>query len=306
MTPTLPTADEAADLVPPRGGVTWRLAGDGRLMAGSGYALMLQVSHPVVGAGVSEHSNFRADPWGRLLRTLDFTTSMVYGGPALALETGKRVRDMHKQIKGVMPNGERYHSLEPEPYAWVHATLADAIVRANARFVRPNRAHELETFWAEWKRLGHFLGVRERDLPERWSEFGDYFDWIVSERLEPTESVHDVLESLAKPPPPQVRGISDGLWRLIRVPAARGGRLGTVGLMPAPVRRKLGLPWSRAQQLEFRAVGAASRRTGLFLPAAVKSFGPSYLRWRREAIARGEVASGAGTKFGPAAPAGTA
>ncbi len=301
MAPTLPTADEAPELTPPRGGVTWRLASDGRLMGGSGYALMLQVAHPVVGAGVSEHSNFRADPWGRLLRTLDFTTSMVYGGPVLALETGRRVREMHKQIKGELPNGERYHSLEPEPYAWVHATLADAIVRAHARFVRPISGPELETFWAEWKRLGRFLGVRDRDLPERWGEFGEYFDWMVRERLEHTDSVTDVLESLAKPPPPKVRGISPALWRAIRLPAAHGGRLGTVGLMPANVRRKLGLPWTRAQQLEFRAVGAASRGSAPLLPASVKTFGPSYLRWRSKAIARGEVASGLGSKFSPAA-----
>jgi uncharacterized protein (DUF2236 family) len=296
-TKLLPAADEAPSLVPPRGGVTWRVASDGRLMAGSGYALMLQVSHPVVGAGVSEHSNFRADPWGRLLRTLDFTSSMVYGGPELALETGRRVRAMHKQIKGVMRNGERYHSLEPEPYAWVHATLADAIVRANARFVRPIPRRELEIFWAEWKRLGRFLGVRERDLPERWADFGGYFEWMIRERLEHTDSVDDVLESLAQPPPPRVKGMSDPLWRAIRQPAAHGGRLGTIGMMPPLLRCKLGLRWTRGQQLELRAIGAASRRSGPLLPKSVKTFGPSYLRWRNEAIRRGEVASGAGSKF---------
>jgi uncharacterized protein (DUF2236 family) len=300
-TKVLPTPEEAPALVPPRGGVTWRVASDGRLMAGSGYALMLQVSHPVVGAGVSEHSNFRADPWGRLLRTLDFTTSMVYGGPDLALETGARVRAMHEQIKGVMPNGERYHSLEPEPFTWVHATLADALVRANARFVRPIPARELEIFWAEWKRLGRFLGVRERDLPERWADFGDYLEWMIRERLEHTDSVDDVLDALGKPPPPEVRGVSESLWRVIRGPAAHGGRLGTVGLMPPLLRRKLGLRWTRAQQLELRAVGAASRRAGPVLPKSVKTFGPAYLKWRNEAIERGEVASGVGSKFEPAA-----
>jgi len=297
----LPTPDEAPALVPPRGGVTWRIASDGRLMGGSGYALMLQVSHPVVGAGVSEHSNFRADPWGRLLRTLDFTTSMVYGGPELALETGKRVRAMHKHIRGVMPNGKRYHSLEPEPYAWVHATLADALVRANARFVRPIPAHELEIFWAEWKRVGRFLGVRERDLPDRWADFGGYFEWMIRERLEHTESVDDVLDALGQPPPPQVKGMSDPLWHAIRRPAAHGGRLGTVGMMPPQLRRKLDLPWTRAQQLELRALGTVSRRSGPVLPKSVKAFGPSYLKWRRRAIARGEVASGVGSKFEPAA-----
>ncbi len=277
------------------------MASDVRLMAGAGYALMLQVSHPVVGAGVSEHSTFREDPWGRLLRTLDFTTSMVYGGPDLAWETGRRVRGMHKQIKGELPNGEPYHSLEPEPYAWVHATLADSIVRSHLRFVGPVPHEDLETFWAEWRRVGRLLGVRDRDLPERWDEFPPYFDRMVRECLVPTDSVSDVLEALAAPPPPAVRGMSDGLWQALRVPAARGGKLGTVGLMSPALRRKLGLSWSRPDRLELRVVGAASRRSGAILPSSLRNFGPSYLRWRREAIARGEVASGIGTKFAPPA-----
>jgi uncharacterized protein (DUF2236 family) len=42
-----------------------------RLFTAAGDALLLQVSHPTVGAGVSEYSDFKADPWGRLFRTLD-------------------------------------------------------------------------------------------------------------------------------------------------------------------------------------------------------------------------------------------
>jgi len=276
------------------------MASDVRLMAGAGYALMLQVSHPVVGAGVSDHSNFRADPWGRLLRTLDFTTSVVYGGPELAWETGRRVRNMHKQIKGELPNGEPYHSLEPEPYAWVHATLADSIVRSHMRFVGPVNHSDLQTFWAEWRRVGRLLGVRDRDLPERWDEFPQYFDHMIRERLEPTDSVTDVLESLAQPPPPAVKGMSDSLWQALRVPAARNAKLGTVGLMPSALREKLGLEWSDAQQIELRAVGAATRASGAVLPSSLRNFGPTYLQWRADAIARGEVASGKGSKFASA------
>jgi len=273
-------------------------------MAGSGYALMLQVAHPVIGAGVLEHSNFKADPWGRLLRTLDFTTCMVYGGPDLAWQTGRRVRLMHQQIKGILPNGERYHAMEPEAYAWVHATLADAIVKANAHFVRPIPAHDLERFWQEWRAIGRLLGVRDRDLPLSWAEFGAYYDAMVTDHLERTQSVDDVLEVMAKPPPPGVRGVPRPVWNAIRRPAARGGRMGTIGLMTPALRRKLGLRWTRANDLEFRAIGRASRASGPLLPAGVREFGPSYLRWRSDAIARGEVASGKGMKFAP--PAATA
>ena len=74
--------------------------------------------------------------------------------------------------------------------------------------------------------------------------------------------------------------------------------------MPPVLRSKLGLEWSDAQQLELRAAGAASRRSGPLLPDSFRNFGPNYLRWRADAIARGEVASGRGSKIEK--PAGTA
>ena len=303
MTPMLPTLEEAADLVPREGGPVWTYANDIRSAAGGGapYALMLQVAHPVVGAGVAEHSNFRADPWSRLLRTLDFLTCTTFGGPRLADETCSRVREMHKQIKGRLPNGESYHALEPEPYAWVHATLADAIIRGNEHFIRPIPERDLEPFWAEWRRMGRLLGVREGDLPERWSEFSDYFDWMIAERLERTQSVDDVLASLEKPPPPPLRGVTEPLWKAARLPARRAARIGLVGLMPAAFRRKLGLEWKRGNDLEFRAMAGAMRAAGPLLLKSATEFGTNYLRWRRDAIVRGEVASGVGTEFAQAA-----
>src|SRR5437588_1637582 len=107
-TAIFPPAEEVPLLLPQPDSIVWRFAGDARLLATAGYALLLQVSHPTVGAGVAEHSDFKADPWGRLFRTLDYTYAMVYGGPRLAGEIGARVREMHKRIKGTKPNGERY------------------------------------------------------------------------------------------------------------------------------------------------------------------------------------------------------
>jgi uncharacterized protein (DUF2236 family) len=205
---------------------------------------------------------------------------------------------MHKQIKGELPNGERYHALEPEAYAWVHATLADAIVRGNELFIKPIPARDLEAFWAEWRTMGRLLGVRDRDLPERWSEFGDYFDTMVEDKLERTKSVDDVMESLERPAPPPIRGIG-AVWKAARLPARRAARIGMVGMMTPAFRRKLGVTWTRRYDLEFRAMARAMRASTPLLPKAATDFGPHYLRWRRDAIARGEVASGAGSRFGP-------
>src|SRR5881398_3427307 len=132
----MPAPREWHALVPRPGSITWRRASDARLLIAAGYALLLQVSHPTVGAGVSEHSEFQRDPWGRLLRTLDYTCTMVYGGPRAAGEMGQRIRAFHRQINGRTSDGRRYHALEPEAYAWVHATLAEGVVVAHDRFGR--------------------------------------------------------------------------------------------------------------------------------------------------------------------------
>ncbi len=72
--------------------VTWRVNREGVLLLGGGAAIIMQVAHPLVGAGVAEHSNYREDPWGRLYRTLDITTSIVFGSTAKANEASERLR----------------------------------------------------------------------------------------------------------------------------------------------------------------------------------------------------------------------
>ena len=41
------------------------------LLLGGGRALLLEIAHPLVAAGVAEHSSYRSDPFGRLQRTLE-------------------------------------------------------------------------------------------------------------------------------------------------------------------------------------------------------------------------------------------
>jgi uncharacterized protein (DUF2236 family) len=232
-----------AELVPAPGSVAWRYAGDVRLLSTGAFAILLQVAHPTVGAGVSEHSDFRADPWGRLLRTLDYTYSMTYGGAELAGETGRRIREMHKQIKGVR-DGERYHALEPEAYAWVHATLAHSIVRGHQLLGRPMSEARIECFYEEWRRSGRLIGLRERDLPEGWPEFCSYFERMTAERLERTQAVGEVLEALENPAPPPLGSLPRSAWLLARIPAGPPDRVDH-GRPPRPgpaqaARRPLG------------------------------------------------------------------
>ena len=241
---------------------------------------------------MSQHSNFKQDPWGRLLRTLDYTTSVVYGGPDLAWDVGRRVREMHKRIKGVRPDGERYHALEPGPYAWVHATLAEAIVRAHNLFCRPAlRPAETDRFWEEWRRMGRLIGVRYEDLPETWPGLLAYFDRMVAEELEDTGAAQDVLTSLINPTAPPLPGMPDWVWGVVSWPSTRAGSLATLGMLPPNLRDRLGVEWTPSRERRFRRMAAITRRARPLMPPQARNFGPHYLRWRHAAIKRGDVAS---------------
>lgn len=288
--PVLPPAEEAPSLVPTRSSPVWRYSGDIRLLAGSGYALLLQVSHPTVGAGVSQYSDFKSDPWGRLLRTLDYAYAMTYAGPEIAAEVGARVRKMHRGIKGTKPDGEPYHALEPEAYAWVHATLADGVVRGHRLLGRAMDESEVDDYWRDWRRVGRLVGVRSRDLPETWPEFEDYFETMANERLELTDAVEDVLESLDSPTKPPLRFLSDTGWKVASFPAIKSTRLTTAGLLPAVLRRRFGIEWTQKEERRFHALAKASRASSAVMPKALRNVGPRYLKWRRDAIERGDVA----------------
>jgi uncharacterized protein (DUF2236 family) len=291
MASVLPQPQEVAWFTPAPGSVAWRYAGDARLIATGAFAILLQVAHPTVGAGVSEHSDFRADPWGRLLRTLDYSYVMTYGGPELAGDMGRRIREMHKRIKGIGPDGEPYHALEPEAYAWVHATLAHSIVRGHELLGRPMHGRDVERFYAQWRRSGRLIGVRERDLPEGWTAFRAYFDRMVSERLQRTPAVDEVLEALDSPTRPALPFLPEAAWRVARIPATHQIALVTGGLLGPELRNRFGIRWTRSKELELRLLGTASRAATPLLPAAIRNVGPGYLRWRRQAIARGDVAA---------------
>ena len=291
--PILPSGVELDRLAVRPGSVVWRYASDARvLITGAGVALLLQVAHPTVAAGVREHSDFERDPWGRLWRTLDFVNLFIYAGPEAAARTGRALREMHRSIKGVAPDGRRYHALEPEAYAWVHATLCEAMLGSHRLFGRRMRHDEVLAFYDEWRALGRLLGVRDRDLPEDWAGFRRYFDDMVDGRLEDNDVVQTVIRTLRRPaPPPFAEGLPPAVWRVLRFPSARASELATIALLPPRMRARVGLSLGRREARELRAFAAVSRGATPLMPEGLRRMGPAYLRARRKAMAHGDFAA---------------
>jgi uncharacterized protein (DUF2236 family) len=298
MTSSLfPTDREIDDLIVGPESLTWRYGSDLRLFLTMLYPLLLQVAHPTVGAGVRDYSDFEQRPWNRLFGTLDYLLVLQYGGRDAAA-MGRRLREIHKRFKGVKPDGEPYYALEPRAYAWVHATLLDAYVAGHGYVGRPMTRSQIELFYREYKGLGRLVGVREDDLPPDWDGFRSYFDDVVANELEHTESVDRVLRALSGVAIPRVPEI---LVRALRLPARRLLFVCGVGLLPEAVREHCEIRWTRRDAREFRAIGAAARRMTPVMTKGMLVSGPRQLRWRRRAIARGPLGSTAAKPLARAA-----
>jgi uncharacterized protein (DUF2236 family) len=266
--------------------ITWQFTSDVRLLFAPLCALVLQVAHPTVAAGVRDYSDFDRRPWERLLRTLDYLVLLQYGGRD-AVAVGRELRELHKRFRGARGDGETYYALERGAYAWVHATLIETYVRAHAHFGRPMTRDQLERFYREYVGLGRLAGVRAADLPPTWDGFRAYFERTVERELGPNRTVERVLQTARKPAAPPLPRAAVIAWRAFRPPAAKVAYLGGVGLLGASLRDQLKIPWSRREEWQFRAFGASTRALDPLLPAGLKVFGPTQLRWRRRAIARG-------------------
>src|SRR3954454_1654100 len=173
-----------------------RMADDRGLLLG-GATLVLQVADWTVGAGVEQHSNFKADPWPRLWATLGSLVTIVYGTPEQAAGEVERLRLRHRSIRGVDGQGRAYSALRPAPWAWVHGTLAWSVIRLNDVFETPFTAAEREQYWREWLQVGRLLGVRDGDLPATWTEFEQLVAQAAQHELEDNQSVRDVIASIS-------------------------------------------------------------------------------------------------------------
>jgi uncharacterized protein (DUF2236 family) len=130
------------------------------MMIGGVTALLLQMLHPKVLAGVWDHSNFRADMAGRLHRTARFIAVTTYGARADADAMIARVRHIHAVVGGTLPDGEPYQAADPHLLAWVHACEAFAFLAAWQRYGRaPLSAAERDTYLAQFAEIAEALGA---------------------------------------------------------------------------------------------------------------------------------------------------
>ena len=252
-----------------KGTAAWKYFGDFRDGLLAGQVLVLQVAHPVVAAGVRDHSEYTEDFWTRLVRTVASLSIYVYGGPAGARFEADRLRKLHRTFKGI-DNGRRYSALDPKAYAWVHATLVKAPVDAQKFFGRPLPQDELDEYYAQMCDIGRLLGVREQDLPPDWAAFERYYDETVA-GFDTNATINTLLETFRTVRKP-VRWLPGSWWQ-----RHRQAQLFLIrATLPPELRQKLGLEWSTRDQRRFDRFARVVRILVNPIPAAART---ALMRW---------------------------
>lgn len=249
---------------------SWRLNRESMLLLGAGpRALLLQIAHPAVAAGVDEHSDFRADPWARLLGTIRSYLIIVYGTSRATRAEIRRLNVLHRDIRG-----PGYSARDPELSLWVHATLIDSTIVSNDAWLEPMSRARRAAFYAEMRPIGRAFGVPETLLPAGIDAFEAYFAAMLE--LGGPVQVSPVARRLARvilepPLAPLAAWIPGGAavqpW-LARIPvAAYAWTLWpAVGLLPRRVREAYGLPWGPRERLVSRWLVASWRAWRPLLP----------------------------------------
>jgi uncharacterized protein (DUF2236 family) len=141
--------------------VAWRVHGDLiTMMVGGVTALLLQMLHPAVLAGVWDHSAFRHDMLGRLRRTARFIAVTGYDSREAAEAAIEKVREVHLKVRGTLPDGTPYAADDPRLLAWVHVTEAISFLSAWIRYAEPGMSlADQDRYFAEFAIIAEALGA---------------------------------------------------------------------------------------------------------------------------------------------------
>ena len=122
-------------------------------------AILLQVAHPLVAAGVAGHSSFADGGFAavhRLWQTVQAMLALTFGDEATQREAidgilrdpSPRARHAARDRRAVSA-GTRYSAEDPDLVLWVHVTLLESMVLAHDALLEPLTAEERDAYCAE-------------------------------------------------------------------------------------------------------------------------------------------------------------
>lgn len=230
------------------GSVAWKVGREAVVLLGGSRAVLMQLAHPLVAMGVSAHSDYMSDPFGRAERTFMHGEWMMFGSRERARRSARAINRLHQGVNGVLPieagaynSGTRYDARYPELLLWVHATLVDTLLVCYELFVGALTSVERNDYYQQSKAVAHLLGLQPQQMPATVRDLQAYVqEMVYSNRLAATPQARRLAQQVLFPPAPSI----------LR-PAMHLNYQITCALLPEPVRTIYGFEWDKRQQLLF-------------------------------------------------------
>lgn len=246
--------------------ISRRINAERIVLLGWSRAILLQLAHPLVAAGVAEHSSFRGTHLSaavRLHHTIRAMLALTFGDDVARNGAMAGIRDVHRRVHGrlpaaagIFPAGTPYSAEDPDLVLWVHATLLESIPLIYERICAPLTAEERDAYCADAAAVASDLGARDEEIPRTWTALRRYLDaTYASGALAVTAQARDLAAAVLSPP-----------FAVFVPPIAAVNRLVTVGLLPEPVRSQYGYDWTARRERRLRRTLGILRRVRRMLP----------------------------------------
>jgi uncharacterized protein (DUF2236 family) len=247
--------------------ITWKMAREAMINIGGARAVLMQLAHPLVAMGVSEHSRYMTDPFGRARDTFMLGQMLVFGSKQTSRQAARTINRIHRHVHGRLLQpagtyqaGAPYDARDPELLLWVQATLIDTMLLVYPLFIGPLSQAEQERYYQESRTMGRLLGLTKQDMPETLDTLHQYiYTMVHSNRLAATPQARQLAHQVLFPPLPEV-------WR----PLLHLHYQFTCALLPQPVREMYGMEWGPRRQLLFEATTASVHTLLTTLPPPLR------------------------------------
>ena len=228
-------------------------------------AVLMQIAHPLIAAGVANHSRFREHRLARLYRTSLAATAITFGSQDFALWAIRSINRKHQAVHGVLrsrvgvfPPGTPYDANDPELKLWVLSTIMDSTLLVYDMFASPLSNGEREEYYRGIVLMARLFDIPDSLVPATYDDFQTYLtSMLESDVVTVSDSAREIANALFSP-------------SIIGTLLYFGSAVG-IGLLPEPLRREFGFRWSLRRGVWLRRMARLSRQTRQHVPSILCS-----------------------------------
>jgi uncharacterized protein (DUF2236 family) len=247
--------------------ISWRINQEIVVVGGWGRAILLQLAHPSVAAGVHHHSTFRgslASSLKRVRSTIGAMLSITFGDAEQMINAAAGINAIHDRVRGRVPGdaAQTYSAHDPELQRWVQSTMLDSTLVVYERLVGPLSHRERSRYCAEASIMEPLMGMPAGWLPRDSPDLDTYMREMIDGG---TMVVSDTSRALARALlyPPK--------WRLLW-PVFRAMQVLTIGMLPPAIRTAYGFEWTPRDERSLARWTTAVRLMQRVLPAMARQW----------------------------------